>query len=403
MSQLLRVVGGKRPRGVAGEPHKSLASAWVAFRRTSGFSNLTWMKTKKQQQQQQPQHQQQLEVAQKPKPKNAPNRDQGVSVHSFKEIVPQTVPGSTSRVTYTYSLNPGDSTIFPRLALLSQAWTMYIFRSLRAVWYPLGSAFAGANQTGQMVWNFQNNWYSAPSNSLSMADAKKPSKLGNAWEPFSTKCSPDILNRRRYLRSSVASGGLDMRLTDILAEFVVDGTPSTASIGRIELEGEVEFSTDYVANPTYPPRTNKGYAYQFLTQNVASAVVTALDITGGTELSNTYNTGVVAGVAPSPTTTFALYGGNYFIRFQAYVTGTTITQGYIDIVPGAGIAQQIGSSIANLGGSTFSASAMTWHDTLFVTVPEDATNPATLQFEVKITGTGTLTVVGSAMYIIALG
>jgi hypothetical protein len=326
----------------------------------------------------------------KPQPQKASNPT-GMT-KTFREQLPDGFLGSTTFALNSVSVNPGDVGVFPRLALIAQAFTKYRFKSLRAQWQPLGSAFATNNQTGEVCLNFNPNWYSANATSMSQAASRKPSVVGKAWEVCSVHCTKDILSPWRYLRSVIGSGGHDMRLTDILCELAVSATPNSSALGYLVLDGEVEFAVDYVASLVTAPRTNKIFPIQFNAQTVSSGVSAYLSNAGTSVMPNSLNSGVVQ----ESVSEWHLWGGNFLIIAQAYITGTTITQGYLDITISGAVGSWL-TPLANFGGSTFSASAYTCNDIVVCTVSEDG-SPAIFKLLANFTGTGTLSI-AATMYI----
>lgn len=313
------------------------------------------------------------------------------SCHPFKSLIPTFFAGNTGTVTYALAINPGDPEILPRLSLLAAAWTSYKFKRLSAKWVPNGSAFAAANQTGQVVVGFNGNWYSADSSSLAMADEKKPSKLCDAWKYGTVHCSQSILSKKRFLRSTFGSAADDMRLSDFLLEVVVSGTPNTANVGWIELEGEVEFSEDYVENTVNASRTNRIFVATALgTQTLTTGVAGVISF-DGTPLAVSKRSGVAAS-----TTVFSLAGGTYWCRCKVYLTATSMSQIQLNL-SATGTTQAIGSGISNFTG--LAAGAFVVEDDVFVSVAEDATS-GQVTTSIQVIGTGTITIVGATMTII---
>jgi len=308
----------------------------------------------------------------------------------FKTQIPGVIAGSTNFAAYTLSINPGDPNIDPRLALMSQAWSRFKFRNLKARWVPLGSAFSAANQTGEVVINFNANWYSAYSSTVSMATEKGPAKLGDAWKSFSVKCTADILGPKRTLRSNWGSNAMDMRTTDILMEVIVAGTPNTSNIGYVELSGDCEFFDAYVQNTTIAPRTNKLFAVTGNgTQTLTSGVTAQIVFPYANQLPNSFNSGVQEVARTAGNTGYTVSGGTYKATVKAYVSATTITGISADINPG-GASMILGGGGMGAGGTGFSCSSFTVIDDCVFTIAEDSAG--TLSTDITVTGTGTITI-----------
>jgi hypothetical protein len=315
------------------------------------------------------------------------------------QVTAVTVNGSTTSQTYSVSFNPGDPLINKRTALLSAAWSQWRCRKLKFRWVPNGSAFASNNQTGEVVLNMNENWYTSISPNADSARSKFPSRTGNAWESCEINASAAALSKWRYLRGNRGAQGADANLYDILFEFFVAGTPNANLLGYLEFSGEIEFRGNYVPQETAAVRTNKIQASREADDQIISSGVAAqllmeepnATLTGN--LKNSHLTGAWIYADGH----VELTGGTYRIDAMATVTGTTLTQCRLEIIPTYGAGAQFRHNPFTRFGSTYSVAAETMSTWATFVIPEEAEG----SFIVVATcaGTGTITVLEHTLLI----
>lgn len=305
--------------------------------------------------------------------------------------------------TGSVSFNPGDPGINKRTALLSAAWSEWRCRRLTMKYVPDGSAFAADNQTGEVIINFNENWYTTVSIDADSARSKYPSAVGNAWKAVQLHCDPKILKQWRYLRSSEGSQGVDANLYDIMCEVLTFNTPSTNFVGWIEFAGLVEFRGNYVPQTTSVVRTNKIFSFAETTNQTLNSGVLAQLVAPSASIFG----GGTSGIMPHSMLTgctidllgmTTLKGGTYTYTCMAQFIGTTVTSHSLSPIftlPPGGFER--GSDWTMAGGSFTTCTAVC---TGVVCVPEEASGQ--MVFQVGVTGTGTLQCQDWSLEIIAL-
>jgi len=330
----------------------------------------------------------------------SPSMANDAHVEPFLEQYQYAITGSTGATVTGIPVNPGDTNLFTRLSTLSACYTEWKISKFKARFIPNGSAYASANQTGEIVMNLQTDFYGAPSATLAQARTKLPGVAGNAWEEVILHVPDRYLSRWRSLRSTDSSYGADARLYDVILEIVVAATPNTSSIGWIELSGFVHFRQAYQAQLLNAPRTNRVYAMKQSNaqSGLGSGVQTALTMTGAVFPYGT----LINGIRSLTATTLGFSGGWYMVWASAYCTGTTITAADIAVtgLTGNVFANDIGGS--DYGGSTFSVGYCTPTCMAVFNVAEDS-NGGSCSISVSLTGTGTLTVLYWQLIILPVG
>lgn len=240
--------------------------------------------------------------------KTRPKRPQRNQDHStgrrisqtFSEQLVTAIPGATSVVTTVITINPGDANAFPRLFQVAKLYTYWKFKRLTIKWMPNGSAFAAANQTGEVVLAYTNDFYGAPPTSVPVARSRAPNVVGEAWMEKTLHVPKELLDKVRYVRDSQSTGAADARLYDALVYLMAAGTPTNGSIGYLTIDGEVEFWEDYTPNTllTLGPLQNRA---TFMLQNVSQALTTGVSAFLN-NYQNISSTSVLTGVVMNPST-----------------------------------------------------------------------------------------------------
>lgn len=322
-------------------------------------------------------------------PANTDSRSEkgGVHVEKFCEQWPGTFTGATGLAVGIVTVNPGDATVFTRLANLSALYVEWRFTKFKVRWIPNGSAYAANNQSGEIVLSASSNFLSARSSNIGMARSRTPSAAGNAWQPFTFNVPmTSEFSRWRKLRSANGCLGTDPNQWDFMLEICSYQTPNANSIGYLEFTGVCEFRSSYNLNVVNPPYTAKLYAVkQSVSQTLTSSVTASLAMAGATVPINSVNSGVVLDTSLNR---FQLAGGNYVIMMSVSCTGTTLTLVDLSLAASANIyftnSLLASSDIVN----STTVSAYTAHVTAFFAIAEDLVGGVTPTL--TITGTGTL-------------
>lgn len=249
-----------------------------------------------------------------PSPPKTVTRISHVPMQSVKMIkMGGAVIGNTTFAAQDYSINAGNSALWPRLAQVARTYQYWRAVNWHVRYEPVASMF-GANKSGVVTLSLLENWYDAkPDTMTAQTERARRSITVPAWECSTLKLDP---TRWKYVRDSPGSQGQDMRLDDEVIEVGVEGTDAAAagqSIGYLYITADIEFRIPYTVSLLNAPRTN-GVFVCARTNDVVlasspSGVSTGLGFNGGTVLDNSYYTGVTldSGVV-------ILQGGTYEAR-----------------------------------------------------------------------------------------
>lgn len=344
-----------------------------------------------------------VERQEKHAPKEGPTGGR-VVLQEFKEQLPFNLTGSATFTVRPISLNPGDPTLFTRLAAVVKLYTYYRWVSLRLKFIPEGSAFATDNQKGEVGIMFQAEWYGSQPNSMPVFRARLPSTVGDAWKPLSLQVPSKLLRTWRYTRDTLGTSGADARVSDLVAIWGANATPNTNAIGYMMVEGVVALSQEYVPVTDAVTATWQNrmlVANTTTAQTVTSGVAVGLALTGATLSANTFGFGAqILGYGPL---NLQLYPGTYRLEATVEVTATTITSLALWFPTVAGTSM-FTSQVAQRSGSTYSTAADSITAISYIIVPETAVGGIQgIGPTVQVTGTGTVSVVTSAVIVTQLG
>lgn len=251
-----------------------------------------------------------------PKPKTI-ERISHVPMQSVKMIkMGGAVLGRTTFETMDYSINAGNSYLWPRLAQVAKTYQYWRAVRWQVKYEPIASVF-GANKSGVVTVSLLENWYDAPPDTMTaQTERARRSITIPAWESGTLTLDP---TRWKYVRDSEGSQGQDMRLDDEIIEVGVEGTDGASAgqaIGYLYLTADIEFRVPYTVSLLHPPRSNRVFTFAYDTNvNYASSptgVSTAVGLypTPGAYLNNVAYTGTIL-----ESGALNLYGGTYCVRF----------------------------------------------------------------------------------------
>jgi len=320
-------------------------------------------------------------------------------VMKFSEQMVNYINGATGIGVTAISINPGDPSVFPRLSQMAKLFVYWRFKSLTIKWVPNGSAFAAANQTGELVLAYTNGWYDTPATTIPVARARAPNVVCEAWVEKALHVPSEELNKVRYVRDNPSASAADSRLYDALINVTVAGTPLTGGLGYLTLDGEIELWEDYtpITLATLAPLQNRLSAwYNTNAQVVLTGVQTFFGGPGTVTSLTSYLCGPVATIAA----TFGgfLATGTYSIKLTVYVTTTTsLASIQLDSNIISALQTTSGTLQKNtVAGTTYSFSREDW-----AVVAEGAT--ATFAPNLTVVGVGTLTLQSWSIQIITHG
>lgn len=223
--------------------------------------------------------------------------------------------GSSTFATLDFSVNAGNSSLWPRLAQVARTYQYWRAVNWHVKYEPIASMF-GANKSGNVTLSLLENWYDAPPDSMTaQTERARRSVTVPAWQSGTLKLDP---TRWKYVRDSPGSQGQDMRLDDEVIEVGTEGTDAASAgqvIGYLYLTADIEFRTPYTVSISNAPRTNTVFVLarkaDFSFPSSPGGTSTAVDCTPASDgfLSNAFYSGasVSGGV-------IYLVGGTYNVR-----------------------------------------------------------------------------------------
>jgi hypothetical protein len=244
------------------------------------------------------------------------------------------VLGSTVFSSLDYSVNAGNSDLWPRLAQVAKTYQYWRAVNWHVRYEPIASVF-GSNKSGIITVSLLENWYDAPPDTMTaQTERARRSITVPAWECATLKLDP---TRWKYVRDSYGSQGQDMRLDDEVIEVGVEGTDASsvgAAIGYLYLTADIEFRTPYTVSMLNPPRTNTIYIANrktdFSCPSGPSGVTTSIAVEPASDgfLTNSAYSGVFVSGG-----NLYLSGGTYNVRtycnFQCAAAGSSLQMFYI--------------------------------------------------------------------------
>lgn len=251
------------------------------------------------------------------------------------------VVGSTTFTTSDYSVNAGNSDLWPRLAQVAHTYQYWRATNWHVKYEPIASMF-GANKSGNVTLSLLENWYDAPPDTMTaQTERARRSITVPAWQSGTLKLDP---TRWKYVRDSNGSQGQDMRLDDEIIEAGVEGTDASSSgqvIGYLYLTADIEFRTPYTVSILHAPRTNAVFVTtrkaDFSFPSSPGGTTTNVDLTPSSDgylLNSAYSGATV--VAGNVTLT----GGTYSVRIYMNVNCAS-TPGFAHLSFSATAANQL--------------------------------------------------------------
>lgn len=266
------------------------------------------------------------------------------------------VLGSTVFATSDYSVNAGNSDLWPRLAQVARTYQYWKAVNWHVRYEPIASMF-GANKSGIVTVSLLQNWYDAPPDTMTaQTERARKSVTVPAWESVTLKLDP---TRWKYVRDSAGSQGQDMRLDDEIIEVGVEGTDASAvgaAIGYLYLTADIEFRIPYTVSMLNAPRTNGVFVLNRTTDlNFVSSpggTSTAVDVSPASDgflLNSAYTGATTSGGV------LYLTGGTYRVRVQmnficaaspSYVLLSWSSTGHKQLIQLEGATSTLGAHLA---------------------------------------------------------
>jgi len=141
-----------------------------------------------------------------------------VSNENDMEYIGDVVSTSTGFVVLnSYSVNPGQSTVFPWMSKKAILYEKYQFKDLEFIYKPMVSQFASLGTTGKVILSFDYDASDAPPTSKQQMEDTDPSADGMPYEMICLKMRPRDLHKNsdaKYVRPGGLPGGSDIKTYD---------------------------------------------------------------------------------------------------------------------------------------------------------------------------------------------
>jgi hypothetical protein len=246
------------------------------------------------------------------------------------EYVGEIVSTSTGFVVLnTYSVNPGQLSVFPWLAKKALLYEKYQFKYLEFIYKPQVSQFASLGTTGKVILSFDYDASDAPPSSKQQAEDTDPSADGMPYERVSLKMNPRELHKNsdaKFVRPAGLPGGSDIKTFDcgVLSVSTSGIEANSGTLGELWVRYNCVLSVPVLESVSTAP-TN-----YFVTslQDTAASLTSGLNYqpllaaASSANVVNTNGIGVVnkvGSIVPPP--------GNYmwFVQSTAVNTGQNLT------------------------------------------------------------------------------
>lgn len=141
-----------------------------------------------------------------------------VSNENDMEYIGDVVSTSTGFVVLnSYSVNPGQASVFPWMYKKAILYEKYQFKSLEFIYKPMVSQFASLGTTGKVILSFDYDASDAPPTSKQQMEDTDPSADGMPYEMICLKMRPRDLHKNsdaKYVRPGGLPGGSDIKTYD---------------------------------------------------------------------------------------------------------------------------------------------------------------------------------------------
>lgn len=247
------------------------------------------------------------------------------------EYVGEVVSTSTGFVVLnSYSVNPGQSSVFPWMYRKAALYEKYQFKGLEFIYKPQVSQFATLGSEGKVILSFDYDASDATPTSKQQVEDTDPSADGMPYERISLKLSPRELHKNsdaKFIRPAGLPGGSDIKTYDcgVLSVSTSGIAANSGTLGELWVRYNCVLSVPLIESTTSAP-TNysvtsfqdtaagviNGTPYQPLLNAAASNTVVKVN---GIGVVNT-----AGSIVPPP--------GNYFYMVQSLFvnTGQNLTQ-----------------------------------------------------------------------------
>jgi hypothetical protein len=247
------------------------------------------------------------------------------------EYVGEVVSTSTSFVVLnTYSVNPGQSSVFPWLAKKALLYEKYQFKNLEFFYKPQVSQFASLGTTGKVILSFDYDASDAPPSSKQQAEDTDPSADGMPYERISLKMNPRELHRNsdaKYVRPAGLPGGTDIKTYDcgVLTVSTSGIEANSGTLGELWVRYNCVLSVPVLESTTTAPTNFSVTSFQdtaagVINGNPYQPVLNAAATNNVVKVNGIGVVNTAGSIVPPP--------GNYFYMVQSLFvcTGQYLTQ-----------------------------------------------------------------------------
>jgi len=234
---------------------------------------------------------------------------------SFTEQISQPLSAQVWALFKSYSINPGQSALFPVASVECQQWQKYRFRKFCIIYEPLVNEYNTNNDgAGEIIIGFDPDAGDQAPTSFSQAVNSKPIARGRPCDKIVLQIPPQLLKAQmdaHFVRHGSLPGGSDIKTYDIglvNISVVGCGTTGTTTLGNIYFCYELDLMVQQIQLNTAAPANNQVSWFQSTTAQTYTTATpaTAANATASANGLTIVNT--AGSMVPPP--------GNYLVDFE---------------------------------------------------------------------------------------
>jgi len=246
----------------------------------------------------------------------------------FCEQISQPLSSQAWALFKSYSINPGQSSLFPVGSVECQQWQKYRFRYFKVIYEPIVVQYNTNNDAaGEIIIGFDPDASDQPPSSFSQAINMKPVARGRPCDKIVLDIPPSLLHGMmdaHFVRHGNLPGGSDIKTYDVglvNISVVGSGTTGTTTLGNIFFCYALDLITQQIAL-TGAPANNQvsGFSQASTVTALASGNSSTLPL--ASVLTNGLNVVNAAGQLTPPV-------GNYLVSGEVVVATTGNSTAYI--------------------------------------------------------------------------
>jgi len=236
-----------------------------------------------------------------------------------------TIANQPNFETTAYALNPGNTTLFPRMAQLAKLYEKYAFDYVRIKFQPAVSEFNAIGTAGTVMLHFDNDAADGPPTSTQQILSTEPHMSNLPCRSMIMEIPKPMLNSRVdgfFIRPGGLPGQGDIKTYDVGNINVATESVTTNGVaGKLFIQYKVRMFNKVLDSTTSAPKNNSVSQFYGVGQGLATNVSETLTFSGVTVASGYSNGLQIVNTAGS----FVPPSGNYLVScdVQSETTGNS--------------------------------------------------------------------------------